>query len=50
MTIDVIMYGVEISKAVDNKTYEHNNVKIRVVRGLFHRHADTQNKPHLVIG
>lgn len=44
------MYGVEISKDVHNKTYEHNNVKIQIVKGPYHKRADEHRKPHLVVG
>ncbi|XP_071147580.1 zinc finger MYND domain-containing protein 15-like [Mytilus edulis] len=50
ITIDIIMYGVEISKDVHNKTYEHNNVKIQIVKGPYHKRADEHRKPHLVVG
>ncbi|XP_052082324.1 zinc finger MYND domain-containing protein 15-like [Mytilus californianus] len=50
ISIDIIMYGVEISKDVHNRTYEHNNVKIQIVKGPYHKRADEHRKPHLVVG
>ncbi|XP_060555023.1 zinc finger MYND domain-containing protein 15-like [Ruditapes philippinarum] len=44
------MYGNEISKEVDGEVYEENNVKIEVIRGLYHRKSSTARKPHVVIG
>ena len=50
MTIDILMYGAEISSKAKNKTYEHGSIKVKVKRGLYHKVAETSRKPDVVIG
>ena len=50
MNLDVVMYGNEISKQCDGKTFESYNIKITVQQKLFHRRPSDIRKPHLVIG
>jgi len=50
ISLDIQMYGNEISKVVDGHTYEHNNLHIEVKRGIYHRKSSTSRKPHLALG
>ncbi|XP_053405551.1 zinc finger MYND domain-containing protein 15-like [Mercenaria mercenaria] len=50
LTIDIQMYGNEISKNMDGEIYKEGNVKIEVIRGLYHRKSSTARKPHVAIG
>lgn len=50
LSLDIHMYGNEISKAVDGREYQHCNLQIKVIRGLYHRKSSTARKPHVAIG
>lgn len=47
---DIQMYGNEVSKLADGVTFQHHNLHIHVVRGIYHKKCSTARKPHLVIG
>ncbi|KAL4228307.1 Zinc finger MYND domain-containing protein 15 [Mactra antiquata] len=50
LTIDIQMYGKEISSKIDGHVYEVNNLKIKVFKGLYHKISTTARAPSVVIG